>query len=257
MNTLIMIKNENPDNQNALIRPAKLLSEKGICSRREAEAWIEKRWVFFDDQVCEHPGARVSPNSKITLAPPARKIQSDSVTILLHKPIGFVSSQPEDGYEPAIRLLKPENFDGEKLPPWDALRLEHLRVCGRLDIDSQGLLIFTQDGRVAKTLIGPESQVEKEYLVRLEREITETQIRQLRDTRELDGEVLKPMDIQRLTPVSIKMILREGKKRQIRRVCEQVGLRVTGLKRVRVGRIMLGHLPEGHWRIVGESESFV
>ena len=132
--------------------------------------------------------------------------------------------------------------------------LKNLAVVGRLDIDSQGLLIFTQDGRLAKKLIGENSDIEKEYIVRVEGFLSKEQLGLLNFGLELDGEKLKPAKVEWINEDQLRFILKQGKKRQIRRMCELVGLRITGLKRVRVGKLMLGKLPEGRWRFLDSEE---
>ena len=117
-------------------------------------------------------------------------------------------------------------------------------------------MVFTQDGRIARALIGPDGGVEKEYLVRLAGSIDETTLALLRHGLALDGRQLKPATVDRLNADQLRMVLREGRKRQIRRMCEQVGLRVRGLKRVRIGRVLLADLPEGKWRYLGSDERF-
>ena len=146
------------------------MSELGLCSRREADEWIENGWVKVDGKVIDVLGVRVSHNALIEIDPAAAKHQTEQVTILLNKPMGYVSGQAEDGHMPAMVLIKPENRWPDDPSP-TKFRPGHLRglaPAGRLDIDSTGLIVFTQDGRVAKHLIGRDSAVEKEYLVRVE-----------------------------------------------------------------------------------------
>ncbi|MBC7778739.1 MAG: pseudouridine synthase, partial [Proteobacteria bacterium] len=131
-----------------------------------------------------------------------------------------------------------------------------LAPAGRLDIDSNGLLVLTQDGRIARQLIGAESQVEKEYLVRVEGRLSEAGLAQLNFGLSLDGAPLKRAQVTWQNEDQLRFVLQEGKKRQIRRMCEAVGLAVTGLKRVRIGRVRLGDLPVGQWRYLGIDERF-
>jgi 23S rRNA pseudouridine2604 synthase len=234
------------------------MGELGLCSRREAERWITSGWVKVDGQVVDTLGVRVAPDARIEIDPAAREHQSGQVTILLHKPVGYVSGQAEDGYEPAIVLIRPENhWAGDPSP----LRFqpEHLRglaPAGRLDIDSTGLLVLTQDGRIAKQLIGEDSSVEKEYLVRVEGELSPDGLKRLRHGLMLDGVKLKPAQVTWQNEHQLRFVLRQGRKRQIRRMCELVGLFVTGLKRVRSGNVPLGGLPVGKWRYLGPDERF-
>jgi 23S rRNA pseudouridine2604 synthase len=146
------------------------MSELGLCSRREADEWIVNGWVKVDGDVVTTLGVRVSPHARIDVDPAAAKHQSELVTILLNKPMGYVSGQAEDGHEPAIVLIRPENrwADDPSRIPFKPGHLRGLAPAGRLDIDSTGLIVFTQDGRIAKELVGRDSAVEKEYLVRVE-----------------------------------------------------------------------------------------
>lgn len=241
------------------IRLSKIMADRGLCSRREADAWIEKGWVFVNGQKINQLGVKFPPDVEIELAPQAQKEKQNLVTILLNKPVGWVSAQPEDNYRPAIELLSPENcYDPEgTCPIKDPRRLNNMAVAGRLDIDSQGLLVFTQDGTIARRIIQQDSEIEKEYLVRIPGSATPEQIAELRSGKlMLDGKKLKPVQIDWIHENQFRFVLKEGKKRQIRRMCNLVGLKVIGLKRVRVGNVRLGKLPEGQWRILAPDEKF-
>ena len=243
------------------IRLSKLMSEQGICSRREADRYIELGWVFVDGERISELGTKIFPTQKITLNKAAQAQQTQQVTILLNKPVGYVSGQPEPGYQPAVVLIKPENQFIPKQPVQPAKRfqpahLKNLAPAGRLDIDSQGLLVLTQDGRIAKQLIGEESRIEKEYLVRVEGGLPPAKLALLNHGLSLDGKALKPAQVSWQNQDQLRFILYEGKKRQIRRMCELVNLKVTGLKRVRIGKVRLGNLPEGQWRYLEDGEKF-
>jgi 23S rRNA pseudouridine2604 synthase len=238
-------------------RLSKIMSEKGICSRREADDFIRKGWVLVDGERITQLGTKITPNQRVELSPEARQQQKQLVTILVNKPIGYVSGQPEKGYEPAVVLITPENqdlhFEGPKLKRENTFGLA---PAGRLDIDSQGLLVFTQDGRLAKHLIGEDSEIEKEYLVRVSGTLSDKDLNLLRHGLELDGKPLKPAHIEWINADQLRFILKEGRKRQIRRMCELIGLEVKGLKRVRIGNIRLGKLKEGGWRFLLPGEIF-
>jgi 23S rRNA pseudouridine2604 synthase len=245
---------DNPDNP----RLSKRMGELGLCSRREAERWITSGWVKVDGQVVNTLGTRVSPDAHIEVDNAAREHQSEQVTILLHKPVGYVSGQAEDGYEPAIVLIRPENRWAADPSPiqFQPSHLRSLVPAGRLDIDSTGLLVLTQDGRIAKQLIGENTSVEKEYLVRVEGNLSEDGMKRLRYGLTLDGVKLKPAQVSWQNEHQLRFVLRQGRKRQIRRMCEIVGLFVTGLKRVRSGNVPLGGLPVGKWRYLRPDEKF-
>ncbi|VVE32705.1 pseudouridine synthase [Pandoraea cepalis] len=249
------------------LRLSKRMSELGLCSRREADEWIAKGWVRVDGKVVTELGTKILPTQEITVVQAAHKEQANRMTILLHKPVGYVSAQAEDGYEPAVVLVTREHHwaeddSGVRFSP---SHLRSLAPAGRLDIDSTGLLVLTQDGRIAKQLIGEDSDIEKEYLVRVsynehvenvQAHFPADRLALLRHGLELDDQPLKPAQVEWQNPEQLRFVLKEGKKRQIRRMCELVGLHVTGLKRVRMGRITLGNLPVGEWRYLRAGEGF-
>lgn len=245
------------DSTDGLVRLSKLMSERGLCSRREADVYIEKGLVFVDGVRINQLGTKVHPDCQIELAAKAQESQQSLVTIMLNKPVGYVSAQPEKDYVPAVQLITDENQfqgGGPRQARLERRFFEGLAVVGRLDIDSQGLLLFTQDGRLAKKIIGENSEIEKEYLVRYKGEATQDKIQKLRFGLSLDGKPLKRARVDRLNEDQLRFVLKEGKKRQIRRMMELVGLQVTGLKRVRIGQLRLSTLPEGQWRFVASHE---
>ncbi|WP_200883464.1 pseudouridine synthase [Methylotenera versatilis] len=244
-------------------RLSKVMAERGICSRREADEWIVNGWVKVDGEIMETLGTRIKPDAEIVISGYAYEQQAEQVTILLHKPVGYVSGQAEDGYQPAIVLVHPDNewMDDPDLNSYNAKEFQRgflhgLAPAGRLDIDSTGLLVLTQDGRVARHLIGEDSTVEKEYLVRVEGELSDADLQRLNHGLSLDGEKLQPAKVSWQNEDQLRFVLREGKKRQIRRMCEMVGLFVVGLKRVRIGSVNLGKLPPGQWRYLRSDERF-
>ncbi len=283
------------------------MAELGLASRREADDWIAKGWVKVNGRVAEM-GMQVAPDVKIEIDKQAQGQQAKQVTVLINKPLGLVSGQAEDGHQPAITLVQPQNRWTEDNARFffHPSQLKSLVPAGRLDIDSTGLLVLTQDGRVARQLIGEDASMEKEYLVRviytgvintaaassaaathtarpvaratLNRPAAPTQLSRiddddpvsqdvqsvfppeqlalLRHGLRLDGQPLKPAQVEWQNPEQLRFVLTEGKKRQIRRMCELVGLKVVGLKRVRVGKVMLGNLPVGQWRYLAPHEHF-
>ncbi|MDP9646016.1 pseudouridine synthase [Paraburkholderia caledonica] len=249
------------------LRLSKLMSELGLCSRREADEWIEKGWVLVDGERIDTLGTKVRPDQRIEIDPAAEAVQASQVTVLIHKTVGYVSGQAEDGYQPAITLVTPENrWEGDRSDiRFSVAHLRQLAPAGRLDIDSTGLLVLTQDGRIAKQLIGGHSDIDKEYLVRVaygehtvdvESHFPPESLALLCHGLSLDDVPLKPAQVNWQNGEQLRFVLREGKKRQIRRMCELVGLEVLGLKRVRMGRVMLGALPPGQWRYLAPDESF-
>jgi 23S rRNA pseudouridine2604 synthase len=234
------------------------MAELGMCSRREADEWIEKGWVRVDGVRVDTLGAKVLPRSRITIEREARAQQSKLVTILLNKPIGYVSGQPEKGYKPASALIRAQSrwTNDAAAIQYHPSQMRGLAPAGRLDIDSTGLLVFTQDGRIARRLVAAEGELEKEYLVRVAGPLSGHDLQRLNHGLTLDGVRLKPAQVAWLNDDQLRFVLKEGRKRQIRRMCDEVGLRVLGLKRVRIGKVMLGHLPIGQWRYLGADETF-
>ena len=280
---------------NGTVRLNKRMAELGLASRREADDWIAKGWVKVDGRVAEM-GMQVKPGVRIEIDQQAQGQQAKQVTILINKPLGLVSGQAEDGHQPAITLVQPQNRwkDDNARFFFHGSQLKSLVPAGRLDIDSTGLLVLTQDGRIARQLIGEDSVMEKEYLVRVvytgqinaaagtsaaatypgvvtqlsriddddpvsadvESVFPKDKLALLRHGLSLDNQPLKPAKVEWQNPEQLRFVLTEGKKRQIRRMCELVGLKVVGLKRVRVGRVMLGNLPVGQWRYLLPHEKF-
>jgi 23S rRNA pseudouridine2604 synthase len=250
----------------ATTRLNKRMAELGLCSRREADDWIARGWVRVDGEVAVM-GLQVAPHARIEVDPKAQGQQQQQVTILLNKPIGYVSGQAEDGHQPAVVLVQQRNHwngDSAKLR-FAPSQLRGLAPAGRLDIDSIGLLVLTQDGRIARQLIGEDSGMEKEYLVRVnygdvasdvQAAFPPAQLARLRHGLSLDGQPLKRAQVEWQNPEQLRFVLTEGKKRQIRRMCELVGLKVVGLKRIRIGRVLLGQLPVGQWRYLAAHERF-
>lgn len=244
------------------VRLSKRMSELGLCSRREADEWIERGWVRVDGVTVSELGSKIQPHQNITIERQASAQQARKVTVLINKPVGYVSGQAEDGYKPAVTLINANTRWTEDKTPiqFHPSQLRNLVPAGRLDIDSIGLLVLTQDGRIAKQLIGENSSVEKEYLVRVRYlksgKLPETDLKLLNHGLSLDGKKLLPAKVRWQNDDQLSFILREGKKRQIRRMCDAVGLKVVGLKRVRIGRVTLGDLPPGQWRYLQQDENF-
>lgn len=240
------------------VRLSKLMAQRGLCSRREADTYIERGLVFVDGRRVSELGTKVDPDCAIRLDAAATERQQQRVTILINKPVGYVSGQPEPGYLPAVSLIRADTqwHDGRTRGAFRPAHLRGLAPAGRLDIDSTGLLVLTQDGRIARQLIGEASDVEKEYLVRVEGRLDDRGLALLNHGLTLDGRKLRPARVVWQNDEQLRFILKEGRKRQIRRMCELVGLAVVGLKRVRIGRVRLGDLPQGQWRYLGDGESF-
>jgi len=236
---------------NAPVRVNKWMAELGLCSRREAEALIEGGGVLIDEQVIDRPGHKIEPGQTLTLSETAQRAIAGKFTAVLNKPVDYVSAQPEGDQIPAVRLLKTGNAtDGSRGPDKHA----SLAPLGRLDQDSHGLLLLSEDGVLAKAIIGPQHSLEKEYLVTVKGEIKEGRLTLLRNGLSLDNRRLKPAKVTREGGQVLRFILKEGRKRQIRRMCDLVGLRVTDLQRIRIGPLALEDLPLGKWRTLKAKE---
>ncbi len=259
-----------PGTPEPTVRLNKRMADLGLCSRREADDWIARGWVRVNGAPAVM-GQPVPESARIQIDRQAEQQQRQQVTILINKPVGYVSGQAEDGHEPAAVLVQPHNRWSEcnSRMRWGPEQLRGLAPAGRLDIDSIGLLVLTQDGRIARQLIGEDSDISKEYLVRVsyrtpygeehqnvQAVFPPERLAMLCHGLSLDGQALLPAEVSWQNPEQLRFVLREGKKRQIRRMCEQVGLFVTGLKRVRIGRVNLGHLPVGQWRYLAAHEQF-
>jgi 23S rRNA pseudouridine2604 synthase len=230
-------------------RVNKWLGQSGVCSRRDAEAFIQKGLVSIDGERVTDTGRKILPGQTLVLEDDAGPAP---LSVVLHKPMGIVSAQPEPGQTPAVRLLTRAALVGEspQIPDRDT----RLAPLGRLDMDSRGLLLLSDDGVLAKAIIGPQSDLEKEYLVTVTGRITPEKIGRLCHGLVMDGRQLKPAKVSAVHGQELRFILKEGRNRQIRRMCELVGLHVMDLVRVRIGPLRLGHLPEGHWRLLTEAE---
>ncbi len=228
------------------------LAQSGVCSRREAEALIAQGLVLIDGAPVVDAGHKIEGGQTLTLAETARSKLANALTVILHKPRGVVSAQPEPGQTAAPSLLTRPALWGESplIPGPDS----KLSPVGRLDMDSRGLLILSEDGVVAKAVIGPDAELEKEYRVAVVGEVTERALSDLRHGLELDGRRLRPADVSIISERRLRIVLREGRNRQIRRMCELVDLKVVDLFRVRVGAVWLGTLPEGRWRVIDLQE---
>ncbi|GAB9471211.1 Ribosomal large subunit pseudouridine synthase f [Globisporangium polare] len=264
---------DSKGNDDGMVRLAKLMAQRGMCSRREADAYIQSGSVLVNgEKITQADWLKVPVDSDVQLDFRAQRHQNKKVTIVFNKPLGYVSSQPEDNKTPAIKLLTFENECRElnKVRPRGAqetepINLWKMAVCGRLDVNSTGVLLFTQDGTVAKKILDPSGGVEKEYLVRVDVNLEhadnngelEDKLTQLRAGVTSDeGVTYRAKSVEVLNENQLRVVLTEGKNRHIRRMCEHVGMRVMALKRVRIGGIKLGKLPVGQWRYLQPTDKF-
>jgi 23S rRNA pseudouridine2604 synthase len=236
------------------VRVNKWLAQAGVCSRREAEDLIAQGVVTINGETVSDPGRKIETGQTIEIRDAGRA----QFSVVLNKPIGFVSAQPEKGQVPAARLIVKANlvFSSHLGGRTDAIPSASTKLAplGRLDQDSRGLLILSEDGVLAKAIIGPESKLDKEYEVRVDGALNDKRLALLRHGLSLDGRTLKPAKINVIGDQHLRFVLNEGRNRQIRRMCEAVDLRVVDLLRTRIGPLKLGALPEGKWRPLNAEE---
>lgn len=229
----------------AEMRLQKLLSERGVASRRKAEELIEQGKVKVNGRVA-HLGDKADPRRDVILVSGKRLAKAEEPTyILLNKPRGYVTTmQDEMGRKCVAELVERV---GVRVYP-----------VGRLDRESEGMLLMTNDGDFANAIMHPSTHVAKNYRVTLRSEITDEQLNAIHEGIELDGRKTAPADIVVLTEepgrTVVEIVLYEGRNRQIRRMCEQLGLEVIRLRRVAIGGVKLGMLQPGKWRYLDPKE---
>ena len=239
-------------------RLSKRISEMTQCSRREADEWIENGWVWVDGVVVTTLGTRVHPNARIEIREEAKRHQTETVTILLNKPLDAASEAADGDGESALPLIRPENRwaeDGSALA-FKATHLRGLALAGKLDPEASGMLVFTQEGSVARRITGDETRLEKEYMVRVEGQLSADDLQRLNHGLALDEIKLKRAQVSWQNEQQLRFVLHESRKNQIRHMCELVGLRVVSIKRIRIGSVSLGKLPAGQWRYLRPNERF-
>ena len=220
------------------MRLNKYIAYLNIASRREADKLIKDGKVKVNGEIIINPAIQVGENDKIICD--IEDYKNEKIYIKLNKPVGYVVSNNKKEGKPIYKLL------GEEL--------KNLYPVGRLDKDSKGLILFTNDGIFSKKIIGEESECEKEYYVKLEGNISDGALKKLVFGISLDGKKLKPAIVKRVSKNSFNIILKEGRNRQIRRMCEKVGFEVILLKRLRISNIYLNDLQEGKFEYLTKDE---
>src|SRR3569833_4250934 len=185
------------------------LGQSGVCSRREAEGLIAQGLVSIDGETVTDPGRKILPGQTLVLSDGAKDRLDAQLTVVLHKPVNYVSAQPEPGQIPAARLLTRDALVGDapSIPGADT----SLAPLGRLDMDSRGLLLLSEDGVLAKAIIGPQSDLEKEYLVRVTGRITPEKIGRLCYGLNMDGRQLQPARVGVVQGQELRFILKDGR----------------------------------------------
>lgn len=227
------------------IRLQKYLSQCAVASRRKAEELIEAGKVKVNGRPAKL-GDKVNPR-KDTVTVSGKKVvfQKSHYYIMLHKPRGFITTMEDERGRKCVAQLVEDV--GARVYP-----------VGRLDKDSEGMLLMTNDGEFANALTHPSKHVSKTYRVTVRPDINDEQLLKLSEGIEIDGRVTAPVDVKILEKqegrVVLEMILREGRNRQIRKMCEAVDLEVARLKRTAVGTVKLGMLAQGKWRELTDDE---
>ena len=225
-------------------RLQKFLSASGVCSRRKAEELILSGRVSVNGQIVAVLGAKVSGGDKVAVDnKPVSAVKH--VYIMLHKPEGYITSARDQFDRPTVMdLVKQYNT--------------RLYPVGRLDFDTSGLLIMTNDGELTQALTHPSRQAEKVYIARVKGVPTEDELKRFRAGLSIEDYVTAPADIRVVKSfgdnVSVKITIHEGRNRQVRKMCEAIGRPVVFLKRVATGRLYLGDLPRGASRELTEAE---
>ncbi|MCK4873447.1 MAG: rRNA pseudouridine synthase [Phycisphaerales bacterium] len=257
-------RNQPIDGEQPTQRLAKVMARQGLCSKRMADRLIALGYVTVDGVAPPTTGMFIPPDAEIRILPAGQRMLDGQLTIMLHKPRGVVSNLPKPGQRQASDLITREAHVGPIAPEltrtWDRIggRIASFHVAGRLDFDSSGLLILTEDGTVARLLTSDQHILDKEYTVAVtvpgSQPVPSGSLMRLSRPIHDAGETLRAELVEQIGPRTLRFVLREGRKHQIRRMCRAVGLNVTGLQRIRVGRLALGDLPVGRWRIVTPDE---
>lgn len=217
-----------------LVRLQKYLADRGVASRRKCEEYIAQGFIKVNGEVITKMGVKVDPDiDKVDVSPEIKLIKQKLVYIMLNKPTGYVTTSAQT--------------EGKTV--YDIIRVpERIFSVGRLDKDSSGLLLLTNDGEIAFRLAHPSFEHEKEYEVTVHGSITKGALKKLQDGVKLWGIKTMPARIIKTGRSSFNIVLHEGRNRQIRRMCRKIGFPVKTLNRIRIGKIILGDLQIGRWK---------
>jgi 23S rRNA pseudouridine2604 synthase len=250
------------------VRLSKRLAEQLHCSRREAELYIEGGWVSVDGVVTEAPGVRVAPPQQVVLAPGARAEEIPPITLILHKPVGYEAGLGDcadgprgsrsQGAPDGLALVRPDTLYTEGGPPLRLLQrhFRQLECFTPLPTEASGLVVYTQDRRVARKLAEDIETLEQECIVEVAGTIAPGGLQRLCHGLSFNGRPLPPIKVSWQSERRLRFALKGIRPGQVGAMCEAVGLTVTGLRRIRIGRLPLARLPEGQWRILQPWERF-
>ncbi len=220
------------------MRLNKYISETGVCSRREADKWIEEGRVTCNGQVAAL-GTRVMDGDEVCIDGEPIGAKKKQIYIALNKPVGVTCTTEADVEGNIIDLVG---------------HAERIFPIGRLDKDSEGLILLTNDGDIVNEILRSENNHEKEYLVWVDRPITDLSLQMMASGVKIMGKLTKPCRVSRIDRESFRMILTQGLNRQIRRMCSALGYKAQRLQRVRIMNVHLGALSPGQWRYLTDSE---
>jgi 23S rRNA pseudouridine2604 synthase len=214
------------------VRLNKYISETGVCSRREADKWIDAGRVTCNGQLAAL-GTRIVDGDEVCIDGRAIGVKKKQIYIALNKPVGITCTTEAHIEDNIIDLIG---------------HPERIFPIGRLDKDSEGLILLTNNGDIVNEILRSENNHEKEYIVTVDRPITDLSLKMMASGVKVMGELTKPCQVSRIDQVSFRMILTQGLNRQIRRMCSALGYRAQRLQRVRIMNIHLGTLSSGRWR---------
>ncbi|MEI0603553.1 pseudouridine synthase [Brachyspira alvinipulli] len=222
------------------MRLNKYIASINIASRREADKLIQNGHVKINGIVITNPATQVSENDNIECD--TKQHEENKIYIKLNKPRGYVVSKNKEEGKPIYNLIKND--------------FNNIYPVGRLDKDSNGLILFTNDGVFSRKIIGENTNCEKEYYVKVNDDVPDGALKKLEYGISLDGQKLKPAKVKRINKNSFYIILTEGKNRQIRRMCQKIGFEVIVLKRLRIADILLNDLKEGDFQYLTKDEIY-
>ena len=222
------------------IRINKYIASSGVCSRREAEKYILDGKVKVNGQVVSELSTKICSQDKVELDRKQISLEEEKVYIMLNKPRGYVTTSKEQFGRPSVLDLV--NIKQRVYP------------VGRLDMDSQGLLILTNDGEFTNNIIHPTKHIKKEYEVKLSYDISDEDIIKLEQGVDIGDYITRPAIVKRVSNNQILITISEGKNRQIRKMCEAIGNKVKFLKRISIGKLLLGNLKEGQYKYLTTKE---
>jgi 23S rRNA pseudouridine2604 synthase len=220
------------------VRLNKYISETGVCSRREADKWIEAGRVTCNGQPAAL-GTRVADGDEIRVDGELVGAKKKQIYIALNKPVGITCTTESHIEDNIIDLIG---------------HSERIFPIGRLDKDSEGLILLTNNGDIVNDILRSENNHEKEYIVTVDRPITELSLQMMAGGVKIMGELTKPCKVRRIDQLTFRMILTQGLNRQIRRMCSALGYKAQRLQRVRIMNIHLGTLNPGEWRHLTDHE---